>query len=421
MSGSNLLVIFTGSIAAYKGCEVVSRLVQRGHRVRCVATPSALKFIGPATLEGLTGSPVLSDAFAPGSALEHIALTRWADAVLVCPATANTLNRFAAGLGDDLVGALFLAHDRAKPWLVAPAMNPAMWSHPATGAAVERLRGWGVRFINPASGRTACGETGEGRLAEPETIVGAVETALASPAKRRRVLVTAGGTAEPVDGVRVLTNTSTGATGALIATHLSRAGHDVVLLRAQNAIAADGPCREETFVTFAQLEAGLRRLLAAGPFDAVIHAAAVSDYRVDTVVLADGTALATSGKMASGEAPVLKLRANPRLVDQLRGWSRTPFTLVAFKLTHGAETGQAADAVKKLFAHSGADYVVHNDLAARHADGSFPADILQSDGSVAAHCTNRSALADELTRLVGEPTNRKSRIENPQSSHALDP
>src|SRR5687768_14401569 len=135
MSGSNLLIIFTGSIAAYKGCDVVSRLVHRGHRVRCVATASALKFVGAATLEGLTGSPVLSDAFAPGSALEHINLTRWADAVLVCPATANTLNRFAAGLADDLAGALFLAHDRAKPWLVAPAMNPAMWSHPATVAA----------------------------------------------------------------------------------------------------------------------------------------------------------------------------------------------------------------------------------------------------------------------------------------------
>lgn len=173
MSGSNFLVIFTGSIAAYKGCEVVSRLVQRGHRVRCAATPSALKFIGPATLEGLTGSPVLSDAFAPGSALEHIGLTRWADAVLVCPATANTLNRFAAGLADDLPGALFLAHDRTKPWIVAPAMNPAMWSHPATAASVEKLRKWGVHFIAPDAGRTACGETGEGRLAEPDAIVAA--------------------------------------------------------------------------------------------------------------------------------------------------------------------------------------------------------------------------------------------------------
>lgn len=408
MSGSNFLVIFTGSIAAYKGCEVVSQLVQRGHRVRCVATPSALKFIGPATLEGLTGSPVLSDAFAPGSALEHINLTRWADAVLVCPATANALNRFAAGLADDLAGALFLAHDRSKPWLVAPAMNPAMWSHPATVAAVEKLRGWGVRLIAPAAGRTACGETGEGRLAEPEVIVAAAEAALARPARRLRVLVTAGGTAEPVDGVRVLTNTSTGATGALIATQLARAGHEVVLLRAQSALAADGPCREETFVTFAQLEAALRRLLAAEPsFDAVIHAAAVSDYSVDMVVMDEAPASVAAGKLPSGGAPVLKLRPNPRLVDQLRGWSRGPFTLVAFKLTHGAEAAEADAAVARLFVHSGADFVVHNDLSARRADGTFPADILQPDGSVAAHCADRNALAAELGRLLGDGANRK--------------
>lgn len=408
MSASNFLVIFTGSIAAYKGCEVVSRLVQRGHRVRCVATPSALKFIGPATLEGLTGAAVLSDAFAPGVALEHIALTRWADAVLVCPATANTLNRFAAGLADDLPGALFLAHDRAKPWIVAPAMNPAMWSHPATVAAVARLRGWGVRFIDPGAGRTACGETGEGRLAEPEAIVVAAEAALARPTRKLRVLVTAGGTAEPVDGVRVLTNTSTGATGALIATQLARAGHEVVLLRAQSALAADGPCREETFVTFAQLEAALRRLLAAEPFDAVIHAAAVSDYSVDMVVMDEGAASVTGGKLPSGGAPVLKLRPNPRLVDQLCGWSRAPFTLVAFKLTHGAEVAEADAAVQRLFTHSGADFVVHNDLSARRADGTFPADILRPDGSVAAHCPDRTTLAGELAQLLGKPANRKS-------------
>jgi phosphopantothenoylcysteine decarboxylase/phosphopantothenate--cysteine ligase len=400
MSGSNFLVIFTGSIAAYKGCDVVSRLVQRGHRVRCVATPSALKFIGPATLEGLTGAAVLSDALAPGAALEHINLSRWADAVLVCPATANTLNRFAAGLGDDLAGALFLAHDRTKPWIVAPAMNPAMWSHPATVAAVAKLRGWGVRFIDPVAGRTACGETGEGRLAEPEAIVVAAEAALARPARKLRVLVTAGGTAEPVDGVRVLTNTSTGATGALIATQLARAGHEVVLLRAQSALAADGPCREETFVTFAQLEAALRRLLTAEPFDAVIHAAAVSDYGVDLVVMAEGAAPVAGGKLPSGGAPVLKLRPNPRLVDQLRGWSRAPFTLVAFKLTHGAEAAEADAAVQRLFAHSGADFIVHNDLSARRAAGTFPADILRPDGSVAAHCPDRTALAAELAQLL---------------------
>lgn len=404
MSGSNLLVIFTGSIAAYKGCEVVSQLVQRGHRVRCAATAAALKFIGPATLEGLTGTAVLSDPFAPGAALEHINLTRWADAVLVCPATANTLNHMAAGLADDLPGALFLAHDRTKPWLVAPAMNPAMWAHPATLAAVGRLRDWGVKVVPVGEGRTACGETGEGRLAEPAAIVAAVEAALAPPAaapSRLRVLVTAGGTAEPVDGVRVLTNTSTGATGAGIATHLARRGHEVVLLRAQGALAADGPCREETFVTFADLAAALGRLLGTGRFDAVIHAAAVSDYSVDSIELAGGVVPAGSvHKLESGCLPLLRLRPQPKLVDALRGLSPRPLKVIAFKLTHGAVPVQAAEAVRRLFAHSGADFVVHNDLTARHPAGPFPADIYRPDGTSVAHCPDRPALAAALEELL---------------------
>jgi phosphopantothenoylcysteine decarboxylase/phosphopantothenate--cysteine ligase len=401
MSGSNLLFVFTGSIAAYKACEAVSRLVQRGHRVRCVATAAALKFIGPATLEGLTGSPVLSDLFEPGRALDHIALTRWADAVVVCPATANTLNRLAAGLADDLPGALFLAHDRGKPWLVAPAMNPAMWAHPATVAAVEKLRSWGVRFLPIGEGRTACGEVGEGRLAEPDKLVAAIEASLVRPAKRLRVLVTAGGTSEPVDGVRVLTNTSTGATGAEIATQLARSGHEVVLLRAQNAIAADGPCREETFVTFAQLEIALGRLLGTERFDAVIHAAAVSDYGVDMVIGSDGVVPAGSDyKIDSDSAPLLRLRPNPKLVDALRDLSPRPLTVVAFKLTHRANPEQVGTAVRLLLEHSKADYVVHNDLSARRTAGTFPADIIRADGTVAAHCPDRTALAAELTRLL---------------------
>src|SRR5580658_3615272 len=206
MSGSNIAFVLTGSIAGYKACDAISRLVQLGHRVRAVATRSALRFVGEATLEGLTGEHVFSDLFEPGAALEHIQLTRWADAVVVCPATANTINRFAAGLADDLAGALFLAHDRTKPFLVAPAMNPAMWRHPATQAAVAQLRDWGLQFIAVGHGRTACGEEGAGRLAEPELIVSAVEAALARPARRLRILITSGGTAEPIDGVRLLAN-----------------------------------------------------------------------------------------------------------------------------------------------------------------------------------------------------------------------
>ncbi|MBI2814206.1 MAG: bifunctional phosphopantothenoylcysteine decarboxylase/phosphopantothenate--cysteine ligase CoaBC [Opitutae bacterium] len=401
MSRSNILFILTGSVAAYKACEAISQLVQRGHRVRTVATPAALRFTGAATLEGLTGTPVLTDLFAPGAALEHINLTRWADAVIVCPATANTINRFAAGLADDLPGALFLAHDRAKPWLVAPAMNPAMWAHPATQASVEKLRGWGVRLLPVGEGRTACGETGEGRLAEPADIVAAVEAVLARPVRRLRVLVTSGGTTEPIDGVRVLANTSTGRTGAGLATYLTERGHDVVLLRARAAVAATG-CHEETFFTFTELDAALTRLLGSGHFDAVIHAAAVGDFGIEAVLVGDRAGPPGAAKLESGFAPVaLRLRPNPKLVDTLRARSRNPeLRVVAFKLTNGADTAVARTAVENLFARSGADWVVHNDLAERGGGEDFPATIHQPEGGPGARCATRRELAAQLEQRL---------------------
>jgi phosphopantothenoylcysteine synthetase/decarboxylase len=174
---ARILFMLSGSIACYKACAAISQLVQRGHQVKCVATEGALKFVGVATLEGLTREKVGTDLFEEGAALEHISLARWADVVVLCPATAHTLNRVSAGLGDDLAGALLLAHDWTKPLVVAPAMNPAMWNHPATAASVERLKQWGARFVELGVGRTACGEVGEGRLAEPDEIVAAIESA----------------------------------------------------------------------------------------------------------------------------------------------------------------------------------------------------------------------------------------------------
>ena len=398
---ANILFIFTGSIACYKACDAVSRLVQNGHKVRTVATASALKFIGPSTLEGLTGSAAATDIFASGSAMEHINLTRWADLVIVCPATANTINRFAAGLADDLPGSLFLAHDRTKPWLIAPAMNPEMWSHPASVASVEKLKSWGVKFLPTGKGRTACGEVGEGRLAEPPAIVAAIEAALAKPAERLRVLVTSGGTAEPIDGVRVLANTSTGATGAGIASRLTRDGHEVVLLRARHSVRPDVACREENFVSFAELDAALTRLLGAEKFDAVIHAAAVSDFSVAAVEVG-GAVQAANAKLASNAAPVLRLKPNPKLVDTLRARSANPqVKVVAFKLTNGAKPDAAQAAVRDLLAHAKADFVVHNDLMTKVAGCDFPADIYRPDGSVAAHCATRAALASTLGDVLG--------------------
>lgn len=179
MPSPSVLFLLTGSIACYKACAAISRLVQAGVTVQTVATPAALRFVGAATLEGLSGRPVFSDVFESGRALDHIALARTADLAIICPATANTINKLAAGIGDDAVGTLFLAWEmQTKPWLMAPAMNAMMWEHPATASAVARLRGFGVRMIDPVEGPHACGETGPGRLAEPEGIFAAVMAAL---------------------------------------------------------------------------------------------------------------------------------------------------------------------------------------------------------------------------------------------------
>lgn len=162
-----LLFLLTGSIACFKACELISRLAKRGIAVQTVASAGALRFVGAATLEGLTGRPPFTDLYESGRAMDHINLARWADAAIVCPATANSLNRLAAGLADDAAGALFLAWELdQKPWLIAPAMNATMWDHPATRASRQKLAEHGARLLPVGDGRLACGETGEGRLLE---------------------------------------------------------------------------------------------------------------------------------------------------------------------------------------------------------------------------------------------------------------
>ncbi len=179
MSQPNILFLLTGSIACYKACAVISRLSQAGVSVQTVATPSALRFVGKATLEGLSGRPVFTDLWEEGRALDHIELARSADLALVCPATANTINRLASGLADDPVGTLFLAWElKQKPWWITPAMNHRMWEHPVTAASLVKLRDWGVHVLEPVEGPHACGEFGGGRLPEPEDIAAKVLAAL---------------------------------------------------------------------------------------------------------------------------------------------------------------------------------------------------------------------------------------------------
>ncbi|RYZ72494.1 MAG: bifunctional phosphopantothenoylcysteine decarboxylase/phosphopantothenate--cysteine ligase CoaBC, partial [Proteobacteria bacterium] len=222
---SKILFQLSGSIACFKACALLSKLSQAGYEIEVVASRSALQFVGEATLEGLTGKRVHTDTFEAGRAMDHIHLMRWADVIVLCPASANTLNKFASGFGDDLLSTMFLAHDFRKPYLIAPAMNQFMWSHPATKASVEKLQSWGLEILGTGKGNLACGEVGEGRMLEPEQIQMAIELALglalalpqAQKTSGRHILITSGGTEEPIDGVRSITNTSTGRTGADLA------------------------------------------------------------------------------------------------------------------------------------------------------------------------------------------------------------
>ena len=353
-SKSRILFILTGSIACYKACNVISKLVQSGYDVQVVASTSALNFIGAATLEGLSGKPVLSDLWATGKAMDHIQLMRWADLILIAPATANTINKMAGGIGDDLISTLFLAHDFKKPLLIAPAMNTSMYIHPVTKSSIARLQGLGINILETASGVLACGEIGAGKLLDPELVFAEVELALAHRTSRNfKVLITSGGTQEPIDDVRVLTNRSTGATGAKMAERLFDLGVDVTLLHAEAAIQPQRQLETESFVSFTDLETALRKRLHENSYDLVIHAAAVADFAVENPKLGE--------KIRSDEVLDIRFRKNPKLVNQIKSWS--PGTkLVAFKMTSTVDENSKVAAVKKLFLESQADLIVQNDI-----------------------------------------------------------
>lgn len=379
-----VLLLMSGSIAAFKVVQLVSRLVQApvGAEVEVVMTPAARAFIGEASLEGLTGRRVRSETFAAGDYMEHIRLARWADVVLAAPCTANTLNKLSRGIGDDLVCTLFLAHDFTKPWLIAPAMNTRMYEHPTTRESLERLRAMGCTIVEAGSGALACGEIGAGRLAEPEVLLDAVLhavgrrpeapsiTAVTRPATRPaqmphrgalKILVTAGGTRMPLDAVRSIVNGSTGRTGAALAADLAALGHTVTLLTAEGAPSAEDLAHLERYDDFGSFERALRRLLAEENFDVLVQAAAVSDWR--PVGSAETQA---AGKIdPDTDTLTLHFERTPKLVGLARGWSRNPqLRIIAFKLTSGADTDARRRKVAQVLAHEGVVAVVANDLQA---------------------------------------------------------
>lgn len=357
LKSKNILFLISGSIACYKVCSLISKLKQAGHEIKVVLTKSSLNFIGASTIEGLTGHAPYIDMYAQGQAMAHIDLQRWADLIIAAPATANFINRAAAGIADDFATTIFLAHDFQKPFLIAPAMNTKMYQHPTTQKSIQLLNNMGVHVLETASGVLACGETGFGRLLEPELLLNEINHHLNSNRistiknlPEKHVLITAGGTIEPIDDVRCLTNRSTGKTAATIANHLVAAGFNVTYLHSKTALLPTASCKMESFESFQDLNSQLTNLLQKNIFDAVIHAAAVSDYSIDKF----------DGKLDSSQNDLtLKLKKNPKLIEFIKHFNPTT-KLFGFKLTSTDDSDYINQKIISLFEKSNCDFVIHN-------------------------------------------------------------
>jgi len=401
--GRNILLLMSGSIACAKASGLVSHWVRRGDTVRIACTASALRFIGRATLEGLSGYPVFDDAFEPGRAMDHIGLAAWADLIVLCPATANLINKLAAGIADDPVTTVWMAAwGRDKPAFVVPAMNSHMWDYPATRQAVTRLRQWGVHVLPTAEGSLACGEHGAGRMLECEDILRQIDRVLEfGSATGPRVLVTGGGTRVPIDAVRYIGNRSSGRTSATLADEFARAGCAVTWLGSRSAIHPAEPVRVERYETFAELDQSLKRLLGETAYDLVVHAAAVSDFSPAAVTAESRATPAPEGaKLPSGQGLTLHLEPTPKLLSHLRAYSCNPdVRVVGFKLTANASPDEAAAAVQRQFARSAPDAVVHNDLG-RISSRRHEFDLYLA-GREPTRFANSRELAQGIRRLLG--------------------
>ena len=387
---ARVLLGITGGIAAYKACELIRLLVRAGHDVVPLPTRGAEDFVARRTFFALARRPESEDPY------PH--LDR-ADLLVVAPCTANTLAKLARGIADNVLTEAALAH--RGPVLVAPAMNERMWTHAATQANVDLLREHGVELIGPEAGELAEGETGVGRMAEPEEIAARIAQLLAPPALAgRRVLVSAGGTREAIDAVRFVGNRSSGRMGVALAEEARRRGADVTLLAANLAVAAPhGVEVVETPTAEAMRDAALDR---ADATDLVLMAAAVADY---------SPLAPLDGKRAKGEEVwSLELARTPDIVEELASRRANGQVIVAF----GAERGEEGlERKRRMLTDKGVDLVVYNDVS--RADIGFDADenevvLLSRDGerlvAKARKALIAAAVLDEAQQLLQERDGR---------------
>jgi phosphopantothenoylcysteine decarboxylase / phosphopantothenate---cysteine ligase len=346
--GARVVLGVTGGIAAYKVVQVARDLTQLGAEVDVVMTRSARAFVGTLSFEGVTGRPVLTEILEPGRALDHIRIAREADAVCVAPATADFLARAAQGRADDLLTAILLA--TRAPVVLCPAMNDAMWSHPATVSNTRRVQELGYRLVGPAVGALAVGEgMGPGRMEEPATVVQHVGRALTGPTRftGRRVVVTAGPTREPVDPVRFLSNRSSGRMGFALAAAAWRRGADVALVSGPTQIPPPPGPRLHSVESAEAMKGAVERLVADA--DLLVMAAAIADFRPSAP---------PDRKIKKESAPEsLALEPAPDVLRETAGSRPSGCLVIGFAL----ETDEGEANARRKLESKGMDLVVLNE------------------------------------------------------------
>jgi phosphopantothenoylcysteine decarboxylase / phosphopantothenate---cysteine ligase len=355
MTNKRILLIVGGGIAAYKACELIRLIRKAGGSVRCVLTAGGAQFVTPMTLAALSENPVHTSLWdlKDESEMGHIQLSREADLVVVCPATADLMAKMAAGIADDLATTLLLATD--KRVLAVPAMNVRMWEHAATVRNVSRLRADGVTVLEPDEGPMACGEYGPGRLPEPDAIMDAIRQQVESISNSvgrlggRHVLVTAGPTHEPIDPVRYIANRSSGRQGFAIAGALAALGARVTLVAGPVHLPTPAGVDRVDVETATEMAAAVEKAL---PADAAVMVAAVADWRVEP-------AAQKIKKRADGVPPPLGLVENPDILGGLAASRKRPRLLIGF----AAETQDVAALGTTKRVRKGCDWIVANDVS----------------------------------------------------------
>jgi len=391
----NIVVGITGGIAAYKAVNVIRGLVLAGHDVHVVATEAALRFVGRPTLEAISRNTVNTDLYEAVAEVRHVAIGQAADLIVIAPATANTIAKLAAGLADDLLGNTVLA-SRA-PLVIAPAMHTEMWQNPATVANIALLRSRGVHLVGPVSGQLTGTDSGVGRMAEPDDIV-AHALAVASGASTRirdlegrRVLVTAGGTREPLDPVRFIGNRSSGRQGVALAEAARDRGAAVTLIAAHVEV----PLPTGIDVIRVQTTEQLLQATSAeaARSDLTIMAAAVADYR--PVEVAEGKIK----KIHAGERLTLELVQNPDILATISALPRDGRLIVGF----AAETASDREALLELgrakVARKGCDYLVVNEVGwtTGFATEGNAVTVLDASGAIVFEASgSKTSVADDI-------------------------